>query len=70
MNFRGFIANINYKVHINILKRSKALLMTNKTDYTSNVPKAARFSDVIWGVGIFLAINFLVAAMYLKIINP
>jgi photosystem I protein len=42
----------------------------NNTEYNNEVPKAARFSDVVWGVGIFLAINLLVAAMYLKIINP
>jgi len=69
MNFWIFIPNINYKVDIKILKRSKTLLMNN-TEYNKDVPKAARFSDVVWGVGVFLAINFLVAAMYLKIINP
>jgi photosystem I protein len=42
----------------------------NNTEYTNDTPKAARFSDVVWGVGIFLAINLLVAAMYLKIVNP
>ncbi|ACK68552.1 hypothetical protein PCC7424_0080 [Gloeothece citriformis PCC 7424] len=33
-------------------------------------PRAARPSYVFWGVGIFLAINFLVAAFYFKLLNP
>jgi hypothetical protein len=70
MNFWVFIPNTNNKVDIKILKRSNTLLMMNNTEYNNDTPKAARFSDVVWGGGIFLAINLLVAAMYLKIINP
>nr|ADN13586.1 hypothetical protein Cyan7822_1595 [Gloeothece verrucosa PCC 7822] len=33
-------------------------------------PRAARLTDVLWGLGIFLSINFLVAAMYFKFLNP
>jgi hypothetical protein len=40
--------------------------MTNKSDSQ----KPPRTSDVVTGLIIFLAINFLVAAMYFKIINP
>jgi hypothetical protein len=36
----------------------------------TNPPKSPRFPDVFWGLTIFLAINFLVGAMYFKIINP
>lgn len=37
---------------------------------TTDSPRVARTPDVLWGLGIFLAINFLVAAFYFKILNP
>lgn len=38
--------------------------------FNTKTPDPTKPSNVFWGVGIFLAINFLVAAMYIKLINP